>query len=230
MKLNDEVGKTVKPEPTPGRTANPVGADAEKIPALQTKKLPSTYTAFPHLKALDLSELKMPELPSPKRTENDSPLRMILVTQVLEGAENLRGMFGLLQFGSGGPPDQFAFIMAGLETFPAAARLEGTSLGRVRWHEALIKWLKRVELSTESAYQGGLNWLDGKDPRDLDRFDRDSFYIHRAAFHFARFYRLGAEAELLKLNESLAADAPPVIICPPPVPECRPRLLLRRWR
>jgi hypothetical protein len=190
-----------------------------------TRKIPPTYTAFPKLRppkrGEDWNDTEVPELPRPKSADGDSALRQFHVVQVREGAEYLRRIRQAIPVLSSPPTFYLEYAAAEGEIYRAAAELEDTVEGKVRWHEALIVGLKRVELYIEFRVRNG---------------DTEPHHLH-----LARFLRLKAEDDRLELERLVGATGgepvpgvPLINPCPGmsvsvPSP-CRPRLLFRRHR
>src|SRR6185503_2630858 len=84
-------------------------------------------------------------------------------------------------------------------TFSLAAEFETTLANRVMWYEARVRWIKEVEAVLFAYVQKG------------------SFAPHW--FNVVRFYRLGAEAELVELLADVkwfGAAVPPPMVPPQP--------------
>jgi hypothetical protein len=141
-----------------------------------------------------------------------SLLQKIELAQVHEGAEHIRIFNWSFPILSQPPKFYIDNILAGVATYRAAAGLEPSLASRVRLYEVPLITLKRAEQYIEYLVQNGV--------------------ITMSNLNIIRFHRLGAEAELLTLNESLVptVSPAPIIVCPPPIPRCRPRLFQRRSR
>jgi hypothetical protein len=154
------------------------------------------YTAFPDIKPTRLhtvvknadgtervaveaaKEVPLPRLPT---VAADAPLlRKVRSEQLQEGLAYLKRVKANAQLGAEDPADvRTAAAVAG-EVCLIAAELEDDAAKRVAWYEARVRLLKEGEESVHYYV------LEGNLPT--------------TALHGARFERLGAEADLLKLK------------------------------
>jgi len=143
-----------------------------------------------------------------------SPLRKVQLLRVNEGAAYLKGEFEAVLAGEWELhwfwSHEFATIAT--ELYRIAAELDSGPECRLSWYKERVVLLKALE-----EFIRVCEMVSSNPP---------------LRNHLIRFYRLGAEAELLKLEESLvpAASPTPIMICPPQTPRCRPRFFLSRWR
>jgi len=144
--------------------------------------------------------------------EGASPLCKVQLNQANEGAAYLKNVFERIGKDVWLPWWNNESVLMIADLYQAAGDRETTPAARVRWHEERIIMLK--------AFEGFI------------RQRQDLLSEPPLPVHLVHFHRLAAEAELLKLNDSLAAASSPapIIVCPQPIPRCRPRLFPRRWR
>jgi hypothetical protein len=127
---------------------------------------------------VEKGEILLPALPA--LAADAPPLRKVQFEQVREGLAYIQRSRELIRLGVWVPADFRQYAEVTTETYRLAAGLEEKSANRVPWYEVRVRQLKEAE----------------------DLIDR-SVRIGSAApatLHYARFQRLGAEADLLKLK------------------------------
>jgi hypothetical protein len=160
------------------------------------KKPDPAYTAFPDLKpppmpggdepdreaawaAYDkaMAGLVTPKLPAPAAAP--TPLQRVQFEQVRAGAAYLEKMRHVIAIGRWEPEFFAEYLKVAAEVHKVAADLDGTPAGRVKCYEARVVLMKELE-----RFVGRRQDANVDPPQHLD---------------LARFHRLQAEADLLKL-------------------------------
>lgn len=183
------------------------------IPADRLPAGPPFDTAFPDLKPrIPDEKYNVPDLPLPPFPvlAADAPmLRKVQYEQLREGLSYLYRVETRIQLGAFDQGSFREYLLMTEVVFRAAAELEDTPAKRVPWYETRVRILKELERFTKLRVD-----LGGAPPQDL---------------HSARFARLQAEADLLKLKaeaeKAVPAVVAPVVCAPVAVP---PRLFRRR--
>jgi hypothetical protein len=177
-----------------------VGSGQPLIPESKddkNKRFRPYYTAFPDLKppTFEKKEIKKPDgtvvieleekgavpLPALPELAADAPaLRKVQFEQVQEGLAYIERVKEVIKIGAWDARFFREFIGTVVETYRVAAELEEKPAKRVAWYEARVRKLKEFELFVEH------RTLSGTDPPQ--------------AHNLARFERLRAEADLLKLK------------------------------
>ena len=172
----------------------------KNLKIVPTKWSRPDYTAFPDLKppTSERKEVKkadgttvivveekgvvpLPEIPA--LAADAPPLRKVRFEQLHAGLSCLARMKAAFDIGHYTPSDFQDYITTAVDTYRVAAELEDKPAKRIPWYEARIRKLKEFEQFTSLRVNNGT-----AGPRALD---------------LARFQRLEAEAELLKLKEEV---------------------------
>lgn len=194
-----------------GNGQPPGRQEPRKIPSDKLPAGPPFDTAFPDLKPRipdekgQVSDFPLP--PFPVLATDAPPLRKVQFEQLREGLSYLYRVESILSRGNFNSQFFHDYIKMATETYRIAAELEDTPAKRIPWYEARVRQMKEAERFTK--LRGDLG---ATPPQD---------------FNLARFARLQAEADLLKLKaevETPALGAP--IVCTPVV--VTPRLFRRR--
>ena len=144
-------------------------------------KPPMTKTGTPDYKKLSDRVSKQFPLPVP----SDAPAqRKVLLHQANEGAEFLRQVIQHIADGNWNPAYTNDLATITHEFFRVAAEMEATPAARVPWYEERVVFAKAFE-----EFMRITVLRDGNQPPH--------------ALHLARFRRLQAEAELLKVKEEV---------------------------
>ena len=156
------------------------------------------YTAFPDIKPsyrhavvkgadgvtrarlLKADEVALPKLPVV--AADAPPLRRVQYEQIQEGLDYLARVKEIARLGAHDPKDLRAIAVAA-EVYFIAAELEDTPAKRVAWFEARVRVFKDGEEAVHAYVLQGV--------------------LPTTALHGARFERLRAEADLLRLKEEV---------------------------
>ena len=133
------------------------------------------YTAFPDLKP---AGIELPPLPAV--AADAPPLRKVQYEQAQAGLAYLAHTKEVIRVGNWDKSFFREYLLMSEETFRVAAELEDKPAKRVPWYEARVRGLKEFEQFTELRVRSGT-----EPPQGLPA---------------ARFARLQAEADLLKLK------------------------------
>jgi hypothetical protein len=189
---------------------------------------PEPYTAFPDVTVVtfdspdyrgpDGKPLKVPVLDSTfgrlkavlaRPVPADAPpLTKVRLAQVYEGTEYLYRFQEKMRLGSYLPSDYQTYHRMAAEVFRAAAEVEDDPAGKVALYEDRVRMMKEAERFATARTNAGT------DPPH--------------ALNEARFHRLQAEADLLRLKEELAAAAGPQQVYCVPTGPTRGGILRRR--
>ncbi|MBX9579792.1 MAG: hypothetical protein K2X87_05740 [Gemmataceae bacterium] len=145
------------------------------------------YTAFPKLvppPAGRPGDGPPPALPKLVFPANATPLDKVRVAQVHEGESFLARVRARIELGQIDGPDFEEYYRVAAEVYKVKAELAPDAAGKVAAYEARVVAFKGWERFVEARVNAGT--------------DRPQ------VLHLARFWRLGAEKELLLLQEGLA--------------------------
>jgi hypothetical protein len=150
----------------------------------KAQKDQGSYTAFPDIKpgtGDKKDDVALPPLPAV--AADAPPLRKVQFEQLKEGLDFLRKSEEIMRLGAGDVAMLRDYAYVASDVYRLAADLEDKPARRVPWYEARVRKLKEFETSVERGWRRGV--------------------MPSQALNVARFQRLQAEADLLRLKEEV---------------------------